>query len=222
MLKPTFVALCLTTTACAADLDGTGGGLQPSPRCEDYVSGDAAQVRPVDFVVVNDGLDPIYLDTGSCGAAPFELYVGGTWTPVRSHDPCGGTTCEDLQFAPSACPFVACAEQVVVIAPGGRFPISWDGLVAQDVQMPLTCYAEPAAAENTCTMFVPARSDSFELGLRFISADACDAVGGCSCMANEDGYCTSSVDMRPDGMRSEVRTAFTYPEPGAVEIVVAP
>lgn len=211
-LLPAMLATGLA--ACGTTVDSTPVAIS----CDDYDDGEPE--KHVDVVIENQSDDWVYFGSLGCRATPrFDLYEDGERVDLLD-GPCA-YSCEDLQTSPNLGCTADCAiPDVVAIAPGGHYAMSWSGLVSRHVAMPASCHAEPAMSTPTCAQLVPAPAKTFEVGAQLFARLDC-GVGGCACIPNEQGHCLIAGHLAgivDDGY--EARVSFDHPATDVALIAV--
>jgi hypothetical protein len=207
----TLAAVCLV--ACDTTIETTPVAID----CGEYLDGEAE--KAVEVVIENHTDDFIYFGSTGCESTPrFRLYEDGEHVDLLE-GPCAWS-CADLQESSGlACTADCAVPDVIAIAPGGSYAMTWSGLVGRNATMPASCYADPESAQTTCPMLVPAPQKTFEVGALLFATVGCFA-GDC-CEPNDEGHCVvSGFSASPNGEGHEVRASFVHPQADSVTIAV--
>lgn len=201
-----LLAACGGTVTTGGGGGGGAGGQGPG-LCETYLdqTSDDGAPRPTTVRLVNLRASDVFLGDptqGCYGYVPFSLAQGGEAVEPRL----GGCqfTCETMMSGQCSCPAICEQPQIVRLAPGGTYELTWGGFDYLPAQLPSEC--NTAGCSGEC--FIP----RYASGLYEVTGTAypeLDCGGGdCTCEPDASGACV--VDGAAAVAGAPITTSVTY------------
>jgi hypothetical protein len=196
------------------------GSSDVSAECAPFVDSTEG-ATPVTIAIENDGADPIYLVSNGCRTDVEVLVRDADGNPLSLETGGCGQTCESLMDEPrQACAALCEQPPTIMIAPGGRFETTWDGVFVTQGEMPGSCYADDDSLSATCPFMETAAEGLYRAGFNVATVLSCPSAGpgeDCTCAPDESGTCSISFGYAEDA--SEVTGEVQYPGETQIEIV---
>ncbi|MEZ4442914.1 MAG: hypothetical protein R3B72_27715 [Polyangiaceae bacterium] len=194
-----------------------GSTTTPFPNdCESFL--DATSSQSVTVTVRNDGPDAIYLLGTGCSATVDLELLDDAGDPLPLVAGSCTFSCEDLQETSAICDAACAAPPAIMIAPGGSYALSWNGIYGEEAEMPDSCYADPQSAPDSCLQRIAAPAGNYGFSVTTATSITC-ADSTCTCTPDASGSCLIDFGF-PDGETIPAGATFSYPDELEVTVVL--
>jgi hypothetical protein len=197
---------------------GDAGGASPACAFADTQVSDNVTVR-----LTNAGPNAVYVgpEHQTCFEAAYFSVADQNGTPWQSPYGSCYVTCAELARTDVVCSMLTICRvtRVVRIDPGGFHEFTWQGTLAQPVNMPAACYVNPALVSDTCRQLIPAPSGQYRFSASAWSGWAVgDIVPPTGCNPTGTGSCPMDGSAVVSGDPTSASGILDYPGSKLVEL----
>ncbi len=168
----------------------TGGGSTGGAACEALA--DATPSPAATMTLRNDGAEPVYLQYASgCDYVDLLGIVGpDSDVPVQWNKGSCSFTCSEIAAGSCGCPGFCAQDSVLMLAPGGTYPVMWNGGLYVPTEAPVEC-AGDGLCGTQCLQLLQAPAGTYLLTSTGGTAPSgCFDPNMCSCTPGPEGWCT--------------------------------